>query len=915
MKKRLFLFLVTFTVFFIFLISLVLGLSCGDGYCSYWCTGWGREECTVWYCEDSSSCFEDCGGCGDGICGNMIECVDNIWPYGEPEHNYITETTSNCPSDCESTLVCNNDGDCDWWETMWTCPHDCCTNECSSGQRICSGTGYKTCGNYDSDVCLEWSSVTNCPSGTICESGYCESCSCTSWVNGICGAGSCSTNQRQQTRTCTPSGCAAESQCIVDTSCGGGGTCSGTTPLGSGVIKGPSTYSSGYTPTSWIYTLTATSFTPCKWKCDSGYTRSGNGCVPSGGCSCGPWTNAGCNTGGCTAPTRRLQTRTCSPSGCAVETQCVVDAACILGCPGATCESLGYECGTHSICTVLTYCGDCSERDVCEGTTYKDYSCQTGGGYLCILDSSTDCDSRCYSCGDGNCNSDCGETEVNCVEDCCIPDTCESLGYECDSYPDGCGGTLNCGDCETNERCINNMCEPVCVINDARWSKNNANEDENVEVIIETNSICEGLQASFVVMEDDTIGQDDIVNTNPLPVVVEEINGDYKAISNWVVEYQSDGIFGDPEYYFIATIVDPIIGNVEKQSDLLYVGSGLGECGDDNLDQGETCYNCPDDAGCHLNEDCEYFDNEWICTKQCDKMGLGNCYLCNDDGVCNIGEDCLCDDCLEEQDSCFRGLICNSTYVCDCNSNADEVCSPECALTDPDCCDFTQPEWEWACIGEGQTNKMSVYGVDCGQTGMEFKVHKDGLLSDPLIETINPVIEDGVIWAEWVVESDGEDNEYYFTIGEGNQKVQSDNIVTKPCDIDNDWDCDGICNPGSLSLDGKCDSEKGDMCPDTEPCAEVDDNGCSPGQLSCLSRWDCSGTSWTDCNPETGLMTRVRECISPSLDDPDECWRFTPPNLKQCLKLERFPGFTLGNAFVVVLLLMIYYIFKKKTFF
>jgi len=47
-----------------------------------------------------------------------------------------------------------------------------CTNDCSSGSLQCSGNGYQTCGNYDADSCLEWGSVTSCPSGQTCSNGY-----------------------------------------------------------------------------------------------------------------------------------------------------------------------------------------------------------------------------------------------------------------------------------------------------------------------------------------------------------------------------------------------------------------------------------------------------------------------------------------------------------------------------------------------------------------------------------------------------------------------------------------------------------------------------------------------------------------------------------------------------------------------
>lgn len=52
-----------------------------------------------------------------------------------------------------------------------------CSNECSpSGAKQCAGnTAYQTCGNYDADSCLEWSSATSCPTGQTCSGGSCTS--------------------------------------------------------------------------------------------------------------------------------------------------------------------------------------------------------------------------------------------------------------------------------------------------------------------------------------------------------------------------------------------------------------------------------------------------------------------------------------------------------------------------------------------------------------------------------------------------------------------------------------------------------------------------------------------------------------------------------------------------------------------
>ncbi|MFH1509842.1 MAG: hypothetical protein ABID67_01700 [Candidatus Nealsonbacteria bacterium] len=49
-----------------------------------------------------------------------------------------------------------------------------CQNECSQiGLRNCSGDGYQTCESYNTDSCLEWSSITACPIDNICQNGDC----------------------------------------------------------------------------------------------------------------------------------------------------------------------------------------------------------------------------------------------------------------------------------------------------------------------------------------------------------------------------------------------------------------------------------------------------------------------------------------------------------------------------------------------------------------------------------------------------------------------------------------------------------------------------------------------------------------------------------------------------------------------
>lgn len=43
----------------------------------------------------------------------------------------------------------------------------------------------------------------------------------------------------------------------------------------------------------------------------------------------------------------------------------------------------------------------------------------------------------------------------------CFPKTCSQLGYDCDSWSDQCGGTLNCGTCASGFTCSSGICTAV----------------------------------------------------------------------------------------------------------------------------------------------------------------------------------------------------------------------------------------------------------------------------------------------------------------------------------------------------------------------------------------------------------------------------------------------------------------------
>jgi hypothetical protein len=68
------------------------------------------------------------------------------------------------PSGCDITTKCVADVTC-----------GACTDQCSSGQKECTdSTHYRTCGQYDTDTCLDWSSSKACSAGQTCSgAGIC----------------------------------------------------------------------------------------------------------------------------------------------------------------------------------------------------------------------------------------------------------------------------------------------------------------------------------------------------------------------------------------------------------------------------------------------------------------------------------------------------------------------------------------------------------------------------------------------------------------------------------------------------------------------------------------------------------------------------------------------------------------------
>jgi len=100
-----------------------------------------------------------------------------------------------------------------------------CINRCAGGARECKDGGVRTCGNYDTDSCLEWGATANCPTGQSCSGA------------GICAATCVPTCTTANAKQCNGNGvqiCALSGGCLkwsTAVACTTGKTCN------SGVCK------------------------------------------------------------------------------------------------------------------------------------------------------------------------------------------------------------------------------------------------------------------------------------------------------------------------------------------------------------------------------------------------------------------------------------------------------------------------------------------------------------------------------------------------------------------------------------------------------------------------------------------------------------------------------------------------------
>ena len=132
---------------------------------------------------------------------------------------------------------------------------------------------------------------------------------------------------------------------------------------------------------------------------------------------------------------------------------------CFFGCVNSvgssTTVTCSYACDKKSECGTDGYTGSkmCGGSNTGVYQNYRTYSCVT---YKCFSSNvMTKIESCAYGCTSGVCNP--------APPPPCTPKTCSSLGFNCDSASDTCGGTLNCGTCSGDYMCVSNLCQRVYI--------------------------------------------------------------------------------------------------------------------------------------------------------------------------------------------------------------------------------------------------------------------------------------------------------------------------------------------------------------------------------------------------------------------------------------------------------------------
>ncbi|MDO8508470.1 MAG: LamG-like jellyroll fold domain-containing protein, partial [Nanoarchaeota archaeon] len=226
---------------------------------------------------------------------------------------------------------------------------------------------------------------------------------------------------------------------------------------------------------------------------------------------------------------------------------------------------------------------------------------------------------------------------------------------------------------------------PACTLSNAYWLTTSAVQGQSVSLRVEGNN-CNGKTLDFNVYEADDADPDENANINPTSVTF--VNN--LATGTWNAEWQCDGDFGgvctygDPEYYFIATIRNEgttissegrASGSLDTMELSATCGNGITQgteqCDDGNTINSDACTNSCTSAICGDNIVRNGFE---VCDgnlRACTVNGYSGTQACNNQ--CNAFNTCIA------TESCGDGRI-NGNEICDDGANNGKAnnCNLQC---------------------------------------------------------------------------------------------------------------------------------------------------------------------------------------------------------------------------------------------
>jgi len=354
------------------------GKVCSNGNCISQCISHDHKACynndVYWYnsCNQREGKFQECGStsswsnwtyaCSDNKVyktrSRTVRGCSNASCYSRQE------TDTQFVEDCSQRSNACGYGNCsDTQRPVWSCSNGQCVYTCVESSSCCASHAYKQC--YNNDV--YWYNSCGNREEKVNE------CGTSGWVNNY----KCSGNYLQRewiNRGCSNASCFANSEWKNYQNCGSD---------------------------SWT----------------DNYRCSGN------------WVQRqkhkkGCANNSCYDYYQWENYQNCSDLGKVCQ-----NGQCVLGCEDE-CSYIGQKrcsdsghyqvCGDYDNDPCLEWSSSHScGSDACIGSTWRNYYC-TGWGICTYTD--TSCSPNCYSCGDGTCNSECGESSTNCPEDCGYPE-------------------------------------------------------------------------------------------------------------------------------------------------------------------------------------------------------------------------------------------------------------------------------------------------------------------------------------------------------------------------------------------------------------------------------------------------------------------------------------------------------------